>query len=157
MRSPNRPSISITLPKTIYDWIDAEAEKTNRSRSKMIAAIVQSAMENSNSEPVIVAEDKPPYTASLPTSPIDYITACAREGQRTLGLDPHKSLAFNLEQIRSNHPKLYQSLEQLALLTPADPSMVLPFDERTWPFSLDELLAVRQVYTHLWYRCREPR
>jgi hypothetical protein len=155
-----KPTISITLPKNLHDWISREAEQTNRSRSQMIAAIIDEGVkrraENFGGNPYKIEEGPQIYSrsrteeTSYTPSPLEEVIKLARSGVRTLSIDPDNATHENFELVRNSFPDLFKSLTRLALKTEADPSLIQPFDERLWPFSRNELYALRDVYALIW-------
>jgi predicted transcriptional regulator len=155
-----KPTISITLPKNLHDWISREAEQTNRSRSQMIAAMIDEGVKRREKKSYVtsdtVQENQALYSSgesgktSYTPSPLEEIIKLARSGVRTLSIDPDNATHENFELVRNSFPDLFKSLTRLALKTEADPSLIQPFDERLWPFSQNELYALRDVYALIW-------
>ena len=152
----NKPSISITLPKAIYEWVELEAKRTNRSRSQMIAALLQAEIDRSASGFYqMVCEDTPAAnyparTSRSPASPMDYVVDLARRGFRSLGLESNLTPGQACHALELKEPNLFSLLQSLAQSSPADPHNLQPFNERFWPFPLKELDTLRAVYLEMW-------
>lgn len=146
-----KPTISITLPKHIHDWVDSEAKRNHRSRSQMIALVIEDAIKchekQSSDSATCVNEESQSYTKLVPgvnkyaPSPLEVIIRFAREGIRSLEIDPAKPAQANFEYISAKFPELLRALSRLARQTTADPNSIQPFDERLWPYTQKELYA----------------
>ena len=157
-----KPTISITLPKHVHDWVEREAKRNHRSRSQMIALVIEETIKHheiqSSDSPIFVNEEPQSYTKPVTDennyapSPLEVIIKFAREGIRSLGIDPSKPAPTNFQYIRAKYPELIQALSRLASQTTADPSAIQPFDERLWPYTQKELYALRDVYSLIWRR-----
>jgi hypothetical protein len=158
-----KPSISITLPKHVHDWIAREAAQSHRSRSQMIAAIIEEGIKRrediaDETYLTVVNERQSGYTTkrkrspSYAPSPLELIIQLARKGVRSLQIDPAKPVQTNLDHLHSKFPDLLQALTRLARQTEAEPAAIQPFDERLWPYTQKELYALRDVYSLIWRR-----
>lgn len=150
----HKPSISITLPKSVFNWIDQEAERTNRSRSQMISAIILNEMNRSAGKPAYVLNESFSAYSDTPgrslNSPMDYIIKLARSGVRSLDLPLGKSPEAACEILKDKQPTLMQMIRDLAASVPVDPGSLQLFNERFWPFPLNELDALRSIYALVW-------
>lgn len=157
-----KPTISITLPKHIHEWVEREAKRNHRSRSQMIALVIEEAIRHrekqSGDASLFVNEEPQSYARPVTEenkyapSPLEVIIRFAREGIRSLGIDPAKPAQANFEYISAKFPELLRALSRLARQTTADPNSIQPFDERLWPYTQKELYALRDVYSLIWRR-----
>lgn len=160
-----RPSISITLPKHLHEWIAREAAQSHRSRSSMIAAIIEEGIKRrediaDETDLTVVYQGQSGYTTkrkrspSYAPSPLELIIQLARKGVRSLKIDPATPVQTNFDHLHRKFPDLMEALTLLAWQTKADPTAVQPFDERLWPYTKKELYALRDVYGLIWRRQR---
>jgi hypothetical protein len=150
----NKPSITITLPKSIYDLVTREAERTGRNRSQMIATLIKAQVERKDPslEPIYEAAYAADVDAIQAHSPLlmDHVISLARSGLRSLELEGISSADAARAKLEEKQPALLAILQAVASSTPIDPRNLQPFNERFWPFPLRELETIRSVYSLLW-------